>query len=364
MKNIFIILFLITTLLSSGQGTSCGNAINIPLNNSCATFSVSSTLGNAGVVCNYIGTNGRVTYFKFTSSANPNCIEINFSASTTIEILDYDHCPVNNNNNIPSLGLCIDNGNGIWATDYSNLPQPNKTYYLEVHTGNNYTDTIRVCGKYYTPPNDLCTGATPIDSNIISDNNACHTPNGGNIIPQQSCALSFENTAWYSYTVAQTGISIINISNINCVNNTQGGGTAGAGFQIGFFAGTCANPQWLSCQTDTADGNGFVQFTSTSLPAGTHVYVSIDGTAGANCSYGINAFNALGILSLRKDIIHERSHITVKLFGDIWLYNMLGQVLYQGRGRNIDVPIDHLPHGVYMLILNDGRFNRTYKFVK
>jgi len=65
---------------------------------------------------------------------------------------------------------------------------------------------------------------------------------------------------------------------------------ATAGFQIGFFTGSCGSLIPLSCY---AAIGGTVTAPTDSLPSGTQVTVAIDGMSGSNCSYLINAFNAV-----------------------------------------------------------------------
>lgn len=59
--------------------------------------------------------------------------------------------------------------------------------------------------------------------------------------------------------------------------------------QVGFFTGSCAALTPLSCAT-TAGAN--VVASTTSLAAGTKVYVAVDGFAGSNCGYSIFATNS------------------------------------------------------------------------
>lgn len=122
------------------------------------------------------------------------------------------------------------------------------------------------------------------------DNNSCHLPGPG-VTAAQLCAFSLENTAFYQFYVNTTGTCVINISNITCDNGPT---TNNNGFQIGFFSGTCASLNWLSC---TSGSGTFVQATTPSLNAGSKVYVAIDGNGGSNCAYTIGGINILGVLS-------------------------------------------------------------------
>lgn len=81
-------------------------------------------------------------------------------------------------------------------------------------------------------------------------------------------------------------MSSIQLNNINCDNLNS---AAETGFQIGFFTGTCSSLLKISCATGSG---GSLSATTGWLPAGTQVFVAIDGTSGSNCSYSISAFNA------------------------------------------------------------------------
>jgi hypothetical protein len=101
------------------------------------------------------------------------------------------------------------------------------------------------------------------------------------------CAFSLENTAFYTYYVENTGVSSIQLNDINCDNSDVGNNN---GFQIGFFVGACGSLVKLSC---TTLAGGSLSVATSSLAAGTQVWVVIDGALGSNCSYTITAFNAM-----------------------------------------------------------------------
>jgi len=178
----------------------------------------------------------------------------------------------------------MDQGKGLWAQNLFDNLVPNATYYLRVRTQNSFGGNLQVCAKYYTPPNDICSGATSIGVVPVSDNNACHT--SGPLVPAaQLCAITLENTAWYTYVVQNSGSSTITIDNISCNN---GDGNNNNGFQIGFFTGTCGSLIPISCNTGAG---GTITATAVGLTAGSRIYVAIDGYSGSNCSYTVSASN-------------------------------------------------------------------------
>jgi hypothetical protein len=88
------------------------------------------------------------------------------------------------------------------------------------------------------------------------------------------------------FTIEETGTSTVYISNIACDNGPNDNSN---GFQIGFFTGNCANLNYMTCSA--GDGAAILASTYT-LPAGTKVYVAIDGNSGSNCKYSISTTNA------------------------------------------------------------------------
>jgi hypothetical protein len=187
--------------------------------------------------------------------------------------------------------MCFDDGSGLWAPAETFVLSPNTTYIVRVIV--TAAGTISIAAQHNTPENNDCIGATTLSPTYITDNNACHKPSI-EVLPSQLCAFTLENTAFYKYTVASTGTSTINITNINCDN---GNANNSNGFQIGFFTGTCASLTPVSCSSGSGST---VNATTSSLPAGTNVYVGVDGIAGSNCSYQIRATNSLALAAYIK----------------------------------------------------------------
>ena len=280
---LFIVAFFPTPV--SAQGSTCNDAIDIPLDGVLRTYSSSGSLATA-VLCADNGSTP-VTFFKFTTNASAQCplFDINVQDGQAAEVAFYTSCGGNMNNNLDLVSsMCFQDGTGLWAPAETYVLSPNTVYILRIKTS---VDTdIEIAGQYFTPPNDDCTGALSISPFPIADNNSCHH-GGPGVFASQLCAFTLENTAFYQYHVASTGISIINITDIACDNAEDNNNN---GFQIGFFTGTCFSLTPVSCSTGS--GN-IVQVTTEVLPAGTKVYVAVDGVAGANCKYLISATNAV-----------------------------------------------------------------------
>lgn len=292
MKSLILIL-LIIPLIGYSQGTTCSNAIVLLPDGVCRNYNASGATG-AALNCNVTGNQSNVTWFSYTTNSTASCpkIEINTTPAIPFEVVVYTGCNGSANNYLYPHSLCSLDGDAIWSPDSYNPLQPNTTYYFRIRTQGTFSGGVfEVCASLNTQINDNCPTAMPLDPSYQYDDNGCNTP-GPNITAASICAHTLENTAWYSYTIALDGNSIINIKNIDCDNSVAG--ASSSGFQIGFFTGSCTNLISMPpCTTGAADGNGFVQFTSPYFLAGTQVFVAIDGISGANCTYQIMATNSI-----------------------------------------------------------------------
>ena len=294
MKTLSLIICLqVMALVAIAQGSSCADAISLSLDGAIRTYPVSSSIGSC-VLCTttgYSGTNGRITFFQFTTDNTPQCVSVDVTASSNIatEVALYGGCISGSPNPIGGYAIhsmCMNSGSGIWAQDlFSNL-SPNTTYYLRVRTASNFTGNLNIAAKYNTPSNNSCAGATPISTMAIADNNACHKTDP-TVLATDLCAVTLENTAWYTYQVQNSGSTTISIENIACNN---GNGNSNNGFQIGFFRGSCSGLVPISCSNGAG---GTVTATASGFTAGERVFVAIDGYSGSNCTYTIRASNAL-----------------------------------------------------------------------
>ena len=271
------------------QGNSCSTPYSLTLDGVSRDYSITSLTGLALHCTNsiYVGT-GHITIFSFTTNASASCVLIDLTTSglQPAEALLYNKCSGGGalQNLETASSVCFDDGTGLWAPSETLVLMPNHLYFLRVWTPG--TGTLTLSAKNYDPPNNTCAGATVIGTTPVADNNACHKPST-EVTPIQLCAFSLENTAFYRYTIDVSGISVLMISHISCDNSAAG---ATAGFQIGFFTGSCGSLIPLSCY---AAIGGTVTAPTDSLPSGTQVTVAIDGMSGSNCSYLINAFNAV-----------------------------------------------------------------------
>ena len=290
MKTISGLILLLYCYTAAAQGDDCNNPYSLTLDGVCRSYTISSTADVALHCTNstyYSGT-GRTTIFSFKTNATASCVLINLTTSGNqpAEVMIYETCTGGGSLHTPLLtsSVCFDDGTGLWAPCETEVLLANTTYFLRVWTPG--SGTLTMCAKNYDPPNNFCSGATPIGAIPITDNNACNK-GSTEVLPEQLCAFSLENTAFYTYMVDNTGTTLLSISNIKCDNNDLG---VNAAFQIGFFTGTCGSLHPENCYTDSA---GTVLASTASFPAGTQITVAIDGMIGSNCSYSISAFNSI-----------------------------------------------------------------------
>lgn len=287
----FVILVMLCAISAQAfsQGASCNSPHILALDTVSRNFSVSPTSGNAAECSSGFSGSGKITIFSFTTDASGSCVLVHIATSAPVqaaEVALYTGCGGTGTCQGLQTGssVCFVDGTGYWAASQTLTLLPSTTYYLRVWTA--AAGTITMSARNYPPPNNLCSGASYIGPNATNDNNACAKPST-EVTPIQLCAFSLENTAFYTYYVETNGVSSIQLNSINCDNLNS---AAETGFQIGFFVGSCGSLTKISCETGSG---GSLTSTTGWLPAGTQVFVAIDGTAGSNCSYTITAFNAI-----------------------------------------------------------------------
>ena len=279
---ILTVLLMFRFIANAQTGADCSNAIPLVFDGVCRTFATSASTGASLHCLDNVG-NAPITYFSFTTNSVPDKVLLNItgpSGQPVEVVMQANSCSFSYNSN----SMCFDDGDGIWSTSHVFSPAANTTYKLRIRT--NIAGNITICAQYYNPVNNNCPGAFSLSSDSLDDNNATQAPGAG-VSATDLCASTLENTAFYTFTVASTGPVIINLNNIKCDNSY---GSNSNGFQIGFFTGSCGSLVPISCY---AGSGSFVSATTTSLDAGTNIFVAIDGTAGSNCRYKINAINSM-----------------------------------------------------------------------
>lgn len=287
-KFVILAMLCFTTTYLYPQGASCTNPHVLTLDTVSRNFTVSPTSGNAAH-CSGTGFSGsgKITIFRFTTDAAGSCVLVHVATSAPVqpvEIALYTGCGGSGPSGLQTTSsVCFIDGSGYWAPAETYTLLPNTTYYLRVWVA--AAGTLTMSARNYSPPSNLCSGATWISPVETKDNNACNKPST-EVTPIQLCAFSLENTSFYTYKVEMNGVSSIQLNSVECDNSAVGPDN---GFQIGFFVGSCGALSKIGCATGAG---GSLSASTGWLPAGTQVFVAIDGTAGSNCSYTITAFNA------------------------------------------------------------------------
>ncbi len=291
---VFILLIRSTTVFSQATCASPYNMGTIGTGSTCATFAGSGTTGSAPCAGAGYGGSGGVTYVRFCTGASVQCINFTITDGTTTGG-NWAVTVYSANCSTVMDAQCLGNsGTGATyntASPSTNTFAPNSCYIARFWSAN--AGSFSLCAQAMTPPNDLCSGATPIGPSSLAGNNFCMTSlSPGDPAPAAFCAGSLENNAWYTFTTSPTCISpctvVVTISNITC----SGGG---AGFQIGYFTGACGSLTNIGC---SSGAGGTVTATITNLTPGQVVTIGIDGNAGANCTYNISASNTIPVLPI------------------------------------------------------------------
>lgn len=284
---IFICVILLVPMLSFSQpGSSCASPFSITMDSISRSYTISASTGS-NLLCTGSGTSP-VTYFSLVanSSAQNMILKITGPNTGRIEVAFYNGTSCTNGNFEMASSICFYDGIGLWTPSENFVITPNQTYTLRIKTAT--TGTLTILGYYYTPPNNSCATAMPIGTILSFDNNAAHKPAAG-ISPAGVCAVSLTNTALYTYTVEYTGPTSISLENLVCDNNYQAD-LLNLGFQVGIFKGSCAGLTNVTCYIGIP---GTAQISAGTQPAGTQMYVAINGILSSNCEYAIRAINAV-----------------------------------------------------------------------
>lgn len=283
-----------------GQGTSCATTATSTGSSNLGTpgttkacvaaSSITDFAQNAGGLCTGSGGMGYSNYYyKFCTDASNSCVAFNFSTGSGgfMAALYTTGCAL-----VSGSAVCNDGGgSGTFSTAGNdpgvNLTAASSCYVLRIQIPDAEASLFSFCYYKQDPPQDECSTAIGIDGTAQATDNYCATEAATDPAPAQICAGSLENTVWYQFTAANPCGSpcdvVITTSNILC----SGGA---AGFQIGYFTGTCGSLSNLGCTSGTG---GTVNATISNATPGASYYVALDGDAGANCSFNISATNTI-----------------------------------------------------------------------
>ena len=117
MKRLITILYISSLIpyFSFSQGTTCANAITIPMDGVLRNYTISSSTGS-NLVCTSSGTTS-ITYFIITSnsSAQSMLLDITGPGGQPVEVGFYNGVTCNNGAFEPASSICLYDGTGLWA---------------------------------------------------------------------------------------------------------------------------------------------------------------------------------------------------------------------------------------------------------
>jgi hypothetical protein len=224
-----------------------------PTNDECTGATVISGFGTfpvSTVTATGTGVNGTCqpvendVWFAWTAPAN-GAIEVstcNLVGSDTV-IAAWSDCPAT------TLVACNDDACTL-RSRMQFAVTAGTTYFLEFgefNSGVTYTGSFSITALGTPPPNDDCTGATPISgfgSFLVDTNNALGT------VPTFTCANA-NNDVWFAWTSPVTGA--VQVSTCNLIDDTV----------IAVWA-DCPATTLVDCNDDSCGLQSLVQFTATS----------------------------------------------------------------------------------------------------
>jgi hypothetical protein len=375
MKNIFICICTLIAQIAHSQGNDCSNAIPFQFDGVCRSYNFTSTLDSSYFWCYYDGSVANVVWFSYTSDAQVSPVEIEFSVQgSPLECKVFNSPVCNGSSMLPYQNLCMDDGNGMWGQERTvGAPlqsiQPNTTYYFELRPISGFTGQLSVCARPGVNFNYRCNSALNIASGVIWDNNAYAPNDSAELIPQQVCATTLENTKWYKHTRTGNADNVFSFSAVDCDNFESGVN----GYQVGMFTGACGALVYQGICF--AAFGGAVNFPINQFPVGTDIWFALDGNYGANCKYMVGVFTApLAIDSSKRIKLIRGKPLNFKIINPvrdqirfyyynnssptkltITVINTLGQIilvktLSVPNGNSINsFPIIKLPSGIYFV---------------
>ncbi len=123
---------------------------------------------------------------------------------------------------------------------------------------------------------DSCSTAIALTECVTfsTGNATATTGSDDNYATGEICALSIDNSMWFTFSASSSGPFTLSLTNIIGFGSTQ--------LEAGVFTGTCASLTYVNC--NAGSGNFSLSFNAT---AGTAYTIIIDGVAGSPVSYDL-----------------------------------------------------------------------------
>lgn len=134
---------------------------------------------------------------------------------------------------------------------------------------------ICICAGFSSrAQSDNCATASNITECVIfnGNNNTATTGADDTYLPGEICALTVDNSVWFTFTASTTGPYTFTVSNLVCSGSTA--------METGVFSGTCGALTAVNC--DAGSAGLTTVFNAT---AGTTYFLVVDGSAGSTCGF-------------------------------------------------------------------------------
>lgn len=265
-------------------GSSCTGAINYSV--SCATPSAAGAYPNPGCAGFVDGATGDVWFTMTSVSNNPHSISIQ-PGSTGTSATDLGMAVYTGNCGLMTLVSCDDNSAGSNMPALTIVPPAAGTvYYIRVWSNSaGSPGTFRICAiSGCTPPNDLCSAATPLVLGVSAtyQTNICASGSGASDLTAASCwGGGSLNTVWYTVVASSTSIKIR--TRLRSLSDSQ----------IAVYSGACGGLTEIGCNDNftlcSSGGGRNSDVTVTGLTPGNTYYIRVDGRNAATGTFDIMA---------------------------------------------------------------------------
>ena len=121
---------------------------------------------------------------------------------------------------------------------------------------------------------DNCATATVLTECTVfsGNNNSATTGADDTYLPGDICAITVDNSVWFTFTATTTGPYTFTVSNLVCAASTN--------LETGVFSGSCGLLTPVNCDAGTTGLTSVFNAT-----AGTSYFIVVDGNAGSTCSF-------------------------------------------------------------------------------
>jgi gliding motility-associated-like protein len=267
MKQIFLLLFLVLSLISFSQSDNCSTATVLTVNAGC----VSTAGTTAGATQSIPGCSGNAdddVWYKFTAAGTSQVIDVTSSASFDAVVqLFSGTCATLTNLYCQDVNFA-GQGESIYATGLTT----GNVYYIRVYnygTGSgSSTFTICVTNPPAAPANNSCFSPTALAVNAACSNTA-GTTYGATQSYTSTCGGSPDDDVWYTF-VANNAQQVITVTPSGSMDPV---------FEI--LTGTCGAFTSLYCVDNNFTG-GTEATTATGLTPGATYYIRVYDYYGGN----------------------------------------------------------------------------------